>query len=116
MEEMDAGRPGVSTVDPWREGGATCDILVANARVVTMDDAATVHAPGAVAVRGRRIAAVGPADEIVAAHSATRVIDARGAIVHPGLVEPHCHVTVHGSRGALPDLPPDPAATSARAG
>jgi predicted amidohydrolase YtcJ len=40
------------------------DILVTNGIVVTMDDAGTQIASGAVAIDGDRIAAVGPADEL----------------------------------------------------
>ena len=116
MGVRDRGRTGVAALAAARNGAVTCDIVITNAHVVTMDDARSVHAPGAVAVSGRTIVAVGPADAVGAEHSAARVIDARGALVHPGLVEPHCHVTVHSSRGALPDHPPDPLATSARAG
>src|SRR3954470_632065 len=116
MGVRDRRRTGVAALGAARNGAATCDIVITNAHVVTMDDERSVHAPGAVAVRGRTIVAVGSADEVGAEHSAARVIDARGALVHPGLVEPHCHVTVHSSRGALPDHPPDPLATSARAG
>ncbi len=116
MGVRDRGRTDVAAFALAQNGAATCDIVITNAHVVTMDDERSVHSPGAVAVRGREILAVGPTDQVSAEHSAVRVIDARGALVHPGLVEPHCHVTVHTSRGALPDHPPDPLATSARAG
>ncbi len=80
-----------------------------------MDDARAVHAPGAVAVHDGVIVAVGPDRDVCSAFDASGTIDARGAIVHPGFVEPHCHVSMHTSRGALPDAPPDPAAANARA-
>src|SRR5690349_1557842 len=112
----DRGRTSIAAFAAPHSEVASCDILITNANVVTMDDERSVHACGAVAVRGCEIVAVGPADEVGADCSATRVVDAGGALVHPGLVEPHCHVTVHTSRGGIPDYPPDPHATSARAG
>jgi 5-methylthioadenosine/S-adenosylhomocysteine deaminase len=80
-----------------------CDLLIANATVVTMDAERRVLAAGAVAVSGRRIAAVGPERSVLAAYRARRKIDAGGGLVHPGLIDPHVHV-VHGTcRGIFGD-------------
>src|SRR5579872_4516325 len=76
-----------------------CDILVTNGYVITVDPERRIFAPGAIAIRGRRIVAVGPDREIKAHYSATRTFDAQGAVVHPGFIDPHLHI-VHGtSRG-----------------
>ncbi|MBT5414575.1 MAG: amidohydrolase family protein [Rhodospirillaceae bacterium] len=72
-----------------------CDLLIDNAHVLTMDAARTVHENGAVAVTGNRIAAVGPAAEIGRSYRASRVIDAGGSLVHPGMIDLHYHATVH---------------------
>jgi cytosine/adenosine deaminase-related metal-dependent hydrolase len=65
------------------------DILLRGARaVVTMDDARTVVANGDVLVRGPRIAAVGaglPAE-------GCEVLDCRGKVVVPGLINTHHHL------------------------
>jgi imidazolonepropionase len=53
---------------------------------------------GAVAVRRGRIHAVGPTAAVRRAFSAPRTIDARGAVVSPGLVDPHTHLVFAGSR------------------
>lgn len=68
------------------------DLLITNGRVVTQDPERTVIEDGAVAVEDRRIDAVGPAGEFVAA-DADRVIDAAGGAIVPGLVNPHTHVS-----------------------
>lgn len=69
----------------------TADLIIRNARVLTMD-AASPRAE-AVAVAGNRILAVGSNDEIAAlAGPAARVIDARGATVMPGFNEAHMHI------------------------
>ena len=58
--------------------------------VATLDGARRELRDGSVLVRGNRIAAVGPASELP--DSADRVIDARGHLVVPGLVNTHHHM------------------------
>ena len=82
-----------------------CDLLVRHAYVITLDDQRRVYPSGAVAIRGRRIAAVGPDAEVGAGYAAARTIDAGGGAVHPGLVDAHAHMTLHTTRGAFPDSP-----------
>lgn len=57
--------------------------------------------PGAtnIVIRGNRIAAVGPADE-VPVPSGSRVIDARGRFVIPGLADLHYHLPLDGAVSA----------------
>lgn len=67
------------------------DILITNAAVRTMSDAAPYAE--AVAVTGNRITFVGGADDAAAfAGPETRFIDADGATVLPGFVEAHAHL------------------------
>ena len=69
----------------------TADLIVTNARVLTMD-AGRPHAE-AVALRGNRILAVGSTADVMAlCRPATRVVDAAGASVLPGFVESHLHI------------------------
>ena len=86
-----------------------CDLLVRNAYVITLDEQRRVFPSGAVAIRGRRIAAVGPDAEVAAAYPAAQTIDAGGGAVHPGLVDAHAHMTLHTTRGAFPDSPSEAA-------
>jgi cytosine/adenosine deaminase-related metal-dependent hydrolase len=76
-----------------------CDLLVHNAYVVTVDPENRTFRPGAIAIDGGRIIAVGPEADVVGAFEAGRRIDARGAVVHPGFVECHIHVSEHLDRG-----------------
>lgn len=86
-----------------RARGIECDLLIANAIVVTLDAERRVLARGAVAVTGRRIAAVGAERSILGAYRARRSIDAGGGLVHPGFIDPHVHI-VHGTcRGIFGD-------------
>jgi len=69
----------------------TADLIIRNARVLTMDEASP--RAEAVAVAGNRILAVGSNDEIAAlAGPSAKVIDAKGATVLPGFNEAHMHI------------------------
>ena len=68
------------------------DLILDGGTVITMDGDRRVIADGAVAVRDGRIAAVGPRDEVLAAHpDAAARIDARGRAILPGLIDAHSH-------------------------
>jgi cytosine/adenosine deaminase-related metal-dependent hydrolase len=86
-------------------GRESCDLLIRNARVLTLDADRTVYPSGAVAISGRDIAAVGTESDILGRYRADRVLDARGALVHPGFVESHYHTGLHTTRGAVSDEP-----------
>jgi 5-methylthioadenosine/S-adenosylhomocysteine deaminase len=77
----------------------TCDIVIRNAHVLTMDARRTVYPAGAIAIRGHSIAAVGTEPAILHEWQAPRIIDAGGAIVHPGFVDAHLHVNAQTCRG-----------------
>ena len=97
-----AAKPGAKTTPK-----PPADLLVVNARVVTMDDRQTIVSPGALAVTGGKIVAVGPSAEVARAHPAKEIFDARGAIVMPGLVNTHTHAAMDLLRGIADDLPLD---------
>jgi len=80
---------------------ARCDLLLTNAIVLTMDQQFTVHSPGAVAVAGDSIAAVG---REALAFQAAATIDCGGRVVMPGLVNAHTHVPMTLLRGLADDL------------
>ncbi len=80
------------------------DLLVRNGIVLTMNPEEAVLDRGSVAVRGDRIAAVGSDDDF-SAEDADRVIDAKGGIIMPGLVNTHTHAAMTCFRGLADDLP-----------
>jgi 5-methylthioadenosine/S-adenosylhomocysteine deaminase len=82
-------------------GTAACDLLLTNAIVLTMDQQFTVHSPGAVAIAGDSIAAVG---RDALAFQAAETIDCGGRVVMPGLVNAHTHVPMTLLRGLADDL------------
>ena len=63
-----------------------------------------VHQPAAVAVVSGRIEAVGHPTEVRAAHADLPVVDARGTIAIPGLVDCHTHPAFGGNRANEFDL------------
>lgn len=69
------------------------DLLVRGGDVVTMDAAGSVLRNAAVGVRGDVIAAVGAWDELRAAHPEAAVIGDADALVTPGYVNAHQHLT-----------------------
>ncbi|WP_018181637.1 amidohydrolase family protein [Kaistia granuli] len=82
---------------------AEADLIIRHGYVITMDDESRILEDGAIAIQAGRILAVGPDAEITARYTATQVVDAKGAPVHPGFVECHLHASFQIFRGALPD-------------
>jgi 5-methylthioadenosine/S-adenosylhomocysteine deaminase len=79
----------------------SCDLVLANAIVLTMDDRFTVHRPGSVAITGDTVQAVGPE---AAQYTARETVDCRGRVVMPGLINAHTHVPMTLLRGLADDL------------
>jgi 5-methylthioadenosine/S-adenosylhomocysteine deaminase len=81
------------------------DLLIDSARfVLVCDGESRVLADASVAVGDGRIVAVGPSDEVRDSVDADRVIDARGHIVMPGLVNLHTHLAMTLLRGVAEDV------------
>jgi 5-methylthioadenosine/S-adenosylhomocysteine deaminase len=80
------------------------DLLVTNGTVITMDAQRRVIENGAVAVRADSIVAVGASAEIAAQYDAAKILDARGAIIMPGLINGHAHAAMSLFRGVADDL------------
>ena len=82
----------------------TVDYLLTNAIVLTMDKTMKQYEPGAVAIRGNQIIAVGPDAELQANYSAAETVDCSHQVVMPGLVNAHTHVPMTLLRGLADDL------------
>ncbi|MGQ0566308.1 MAG: amidohydrolase [Gemmobacter sp.] len=74
---------------------ATPDLILTNARVMTMDPARP--GAGAVALGGGRVVAVGGREVEALAGQGTRIIDCAGRTVLPGFVESHMHLVLGGN-------------------
>ncbi|GMV33273.1 MAG: hypothetical protein AMXMBFR60_11020 [Chloroflexota bacterium] len=80
------------------------DTLFINAIVLTMDEKLTQYDPGAVAVKGDSIVAVGNEADLKKECTANETIDCGGKILMPGLVNAHTHVPMTLIRGLADDL------------
>ena len=80
------------------------DILFTNAHVLTMDGKMNQYNPGAVAVNGDSIVAVGFESEIKKEYSGVETIDCKGKVLMPGMVNAHTHVPMTLLRGIADDL------------
>jgi len=75
-------------------------VLVAD-QVLTLDAQGTIHTPGAVTIEGATIRAVGPPPSTPAGE----VVDLRGCVLLPGLVNTHTHTPMWVFRGLTEDVP-----------
>lgn len=86
--------------------------MVRNAYIITMNDAKEIFENGAIGIERGRIVEVGDSQTITEKYLANRVINAKGAPVHPGFIECHLHASFQSFRGALPDQLPETEAFS----
>ncbi len=81
------------------------DILIRNGWVLTMAPNNALIETGAVAVSGDRIVEVGPDGGLSSHYQASKIIDACGGVIMPGLVNTHTHAAMTCFRGLADDLP-----------
>ena len=78
------------------------DLLIKNTFIISMNEERTCFEHGAIALHGKRIVLVGDEVDVLSKVSAATVIDAGGAITHPGFVDTHVHF-MNTARGAFSD-------------
>ena len=84
---------------------ANWDMLVVGGTVLTMEPDTEPIKNGAVAVADGRIAAVGPAEELLELSPSGEVLNAGNSIILPGLVNTHSHLAMTLLRGIADDIP-----------
>lgn len=85
--------------------GIPADLIISGAMVVTVNPEMEVINQGSVVIRDGEILDVGPCAEVDSRYRPSKVIDARGKLVMPGLVNTHTHVPMTALRGYADDLP-----------
>jgi len=80
------------------------DYLLTNAHVLTMDKDLNQYPSGAVAVKDDAIVAVGDERALKEKFNPAEIIDCRGKVLMPGLVNTHTHVPMTLLRGLADDL------------
>jgi 5-methylthioadenosine/S-adenosylhomocysteine deaminase len=82
------------------------DLYIKNGLIITMNPGMEVFRPGALAVSGDTIVAVGPEKELQGlTANARKILDAQGRMILPGLVNTHTHAAMTLFRGLADDLP-----------
>ncbi len=81
------------------------DLLLVNGDVLTLNSRHDRYPEGAVAVQASEIVAVGTVDSIQARFHGRRILDVRGCVVMPGLINGHTHAAMTLFRGLADDLP-----------
>lgn len=82
----------------------SCDYLLTNAIVLTMDEQLSQFEPGAVAIQGDKILKVGNELDLKKEYEPKETVDCRGSVVMPGLINAHTHVPMTMLRGLADDL------------
>lgn len=80
------------------------DLILFNATVLTMDQDYRVFDPGALAIKGDSILAVGDEESILGSFQADQKLDCLGRVILPGLINAHTHVPMVLLRGLADDL------------
>jgi 5-methylthioadenosine/S-adenosylhomocysteine deaminase len=84
---------------------ASWETIVLGGTVLTMEDGCEPIPHGAVAIANGKIAAVGPAEELLDLAPTGELINASTCIVMPGMVNTHSHLAMTLLRGLADDLP-----------
>jgi len=101
MEMDETTEPGVHL---WRGIAVQkYDLLVKNGTILTMDNQNSVIKNGLLGIKGDAIAYIGRGDGKTL--KARKVIDAKGGLILPGLVNGHTHAAMTLFRGLADDLP-----------
>jgi len=82
------------------------DIFIRNVDwLVTVDGDRRIFTDGALVIQGDRIIAVGKTYDLEAEHASSRhIIDGRGKVVLPGLIDAHIHTAFQLSRGLADEV------------
>ena len=87
-----------------RRPGQRVSLLITGGTVITMDAAGRVIEDAAVAITDDEIVAVGTRLDIEGRYSGDRIVNARGQIIMPGLINAHTHVPMVLYRGLADDM------------
>src|SRR5512139_3368884 len=80
------------------------DLILKNSILLTMDANLTIYEPGAIAIKGNQILAVGMEADLCTQYSANQMVDCQGKVLMPGLINAHTHAAMTLLRGLADDL------------
>ncbi len=99
-----AAMASLSLFSAMSHAQSDADLMITDARVLTMNGDKTVYQNGTVVVKENKIIAVGGA-ELAKQYQAKQVLDVDGDIVMPGLINTHTHVSMTVFRSLGDDVP-----------
>ena len=67
------------------------DVMIKNAYIITMDHDRNIISNGCIVIDKDKITAVG-GGELASCYEASRVVDAKGKFVFPGMISTHSHL------------------------
>ena len=79
-------------------------LLIKNGLIITVDKNRRIIKDGAIAIDNNKIVDVGKTDAIEKKYSAEKIIDAKGNIVMPGLINTHVHIWQELGKGLGTDV------------
>lgn len=79
------------------------DLLLTHGYIITMNQKRQIFEDGSIAIKDGEIAVIGRTDELINKINSKKVKDLKGALVHPGLIDAHQHITMFLVRGWAPD-------------
>ncbi|MFZ5453119.1 MAG: amidohydrolase family protein [Thermodesulfobacteriota bacterium] len=83
----------------------TVSLLISGAWVLTQNPEREIFSPGAVALKGEEIVAVGPPEDLYKRYTPAKVLDYPQGLIMPGLINAHTHAAMSLFRGLADDLP-----------
>lgn len=85
-----------------------CDTLLTNCRLVGCEGRNDHSSSTAVAITGAHITDIGTDPELTSRYAAEVHIDGHGALLHPGFIDSHVHVSQYTARSVLPRMESGP--------
>src|SRR5436309_11358734 len=79
-------------------------MLFTNATIITMNPTRDIITNGAIAINDNRIVALGKTHTLLQQHHGTDVIDVKGKLIIPGLIDTHVHLAQALIRGCADDM------------
>lgn len=79
-------------------------MLFTNATIMTMNASRDIINDGAIAIQNKRIVAIGKTSVLQARYPGEEVIDVKGKLILPGLIDTHVHVAQALIRGCADDM------------
>lgn len=92
-------------MDRATETRTPVDLLIHNAKILTLNDSDDIFSPGIVAIRNDEIVWVGPEDAWTDRFEPKERLDMAGGLIMPGLINAHTHAAMTCFRGLADDLP-----------